>query len=551
MTLRQQMLERISAGLKRQTLHVPSNWARECMGTSFRLHPWEQGMLDSDAPVNVGQKSAQVGYSTTVMAKTFYMMDIYQVSCLYLLPTKTPDATDFSVTKFDPALESSEYLRRLFSQVKNVAVKRAGKASLWIRGMNSRSALKSIDPAFIVFDELDEMPADKIALAEFRQSGQRQDRKKLWKISTPTAPNFGINAEMLQSSNEHYFFTCPKCSRRTELTWPDCFVVCGDSINDPDIHKSYMQCKECKNKLDSNFIDGVDEAKAQWLWAGKPAWEPTGTPNSDIRGFYINQLYSMMVPPLLIAQWYFRAQGDISAEQELYNSMMGLPHVADGSRITDDMIKEALGGHLKTSKPPVGSKLITCGFDPGKWIHYNVTEWLFDKAGPDLNLCATAKILDEGKVAEFKDVEELLYTYKPNMSVIDAAPELRKAQELAAKFPGYVKIHRFSQTPTARGIITSKDRDNPYISTDRTAWIDCALGRFKTGKIKLPRDVSEEYKDHVKALIKHYKLDVTGNPTAKYLSTGPDHAALAQTYAEIALPLAASFQSNQDVGKFL
>jgi hypothetical protein len=67
----------------------------------------------------------------------------------------------------------------------------------------------------------------------------------------------------------------------------------------------------------------------------------------------------------------------------------------------------------------------------------------------------------------------------------------------------------------------------------------------------LPRDVSREYRDHIKSLVRTYEKDSTGNPVARYVETGQDHFAHAQNYAEIALPLAAAFTTNSSIQAFL
>jgi hypothetical protein len=84
---------------------------------------------------------------------------------------------------------------------------------------------------------------------------------------------------------------------------------------------------------------------------------------------------------------------------------------------------------------------------------------------------------------------------------------------------------------------------------DRTNWLDATTGRFHAGRIELPADVSLEFKEHVKALVRTYEKDDVGNPRAVYLSTGPDHFVHALNYAEIALVMAAGIVSGSDIGE--
>lgn len=567
--LTKKMKELIAAGLKRRLLTTCSKWTRECvvMGGSFpgpinfRAHPWQLEMHDSEAPVNVGQKSAQMGYSTTVINRTFYIIDVEKLNCLYLLPTKTPDATDFSVTKFDAALELSPHLSRLFSSVKNVGVKRAGSSTLWIRGMNSKSALKGIDPSFLVFDEIDEMDEERIPLAEQRVTGHF--KKQIWKISTPTVPDYGVNRELQSSTNEHFFFNCPHCSRRTELLFDSdpnnsCLVICGTGLDDPDLKKSHLRCKECKKPLEHGDRGA---AKIQWLNDGRPKWEPTvELPNWDKRGFYINQMYSPTVTPVELAEWFFRAQIDLASQQEFYNSKLGLPHLTAGARVSDALLEAAMlrgNGYIQTNiVPPQG--FITMGVDVGNtWLHCVICQWFFDRMANDLNVMATCKVICEIKVPKFEDVSQLMRAYQPLMTVVDSEPDYRAAYDFACAHWGRVKLVKYTKGHNSKNINVSAEETH-YVTVDRTSWFDLSLGRFHNGRIMLPADTSFEFKQHMKALAKTYKIskkeEADGkatNPKAVYVKTGSDHFAHALNYAEVALPLAASVATNTDIGKFL
>jgi len=138
--LQELFVKRISNGLLRSRLTKCSVWAENIrvMGQpypgpwSFKNHPWLKEMMDADDEMCIGQKSAQMGFTECALNRSLYKMDIDGVNVLYVLPTKTPDATDFSASRFDPALELSDHLEKMFSDVKNVGHKRAGAVSLFI-----------------------------------------------------------------------------------------------------------------------------------------------------------------------------------------------------------------------------------------------------------------------------------------------------------------------------------------------------------------------------------------------------------------------------------
>src|SRR5690606_21802674 len=230
----------IAEGLRRKTAVRASRWAElyRVMGPpvpgpfGYKYHPCLYEMHDAweTHDTIVGQKAAQMGYTEWAMNMAFYSMDIRGLDVLYVLPTAS-DASDFSSGRFDPALENSQYLRDFFKDVNNVGMKRAGTTTLYVRGSHSRSKLKSIPTGVIMFDELDEMPRNTVALAKERQSGQFETLTLF--LSTPTIEDFGINFQFKLSTQEYYHFKCPGCGRLITLNEEESLVVVGESLTDP------------------------------------------------------------------------------------------------------------------------------------------------------------------------------------------------------------------------------------------------------------------------------------------------------------------------------
>lgn len=534
------LYERVAAGIKRTTITSPSKWAQayRVMGQpfpgkwNFGPSPWTREMHDSQAPMNIGKKGAQLGYSEALLNITLYKIDVGRIDCLYILPAKTPDATEFSAARFDVALELSPHLQNLFSSVKNVGHKRAGSANLYVRGSNSRSSLKSIPVAFIVYDEYDSMNMANLSLAEERTSGQKEAQG--WKVSTPTIPNYGIDLEFNTSTREHFFFKCPHCGRLTELIWPDSLIIIGEHVDDPRITETHIICKECKHKLDH-------DDKINFLGTG--IWVPE-QPNLLKRGFYINQLYSITQKPYQTAMKYFKGQTDKASEQEFFNSKLGLAHVVAGAKLDNENIDQCI-----STTPGRDFKFITMGVDQGKWLHYEVVGWRFTKLSNDLNVSAEATVLDIGKKIDFDELDVLMKQWQITTVVIDAQPDRRAAYEFACRFWGHVHLCFYARGQKSKDITINPDPDQHIIVVDRTSWLDLALNRFRTKTISIPIP-PEEYKLHLKNLIKHYK-EKDGNVYSEYLNEGPDHYAHARCYSEIALPLAASLTTNQNVRVFL
>lgn len=502
---------------------------------NFKYFPWAREMHDCTHELIIGQKAAQMAFTETAMDRVFHQIDIFHQSVLYILPTKS-DASDFSNGRFDPALETSVHLASFFSDTSNMGHKRAGLANLYLRGSRSRSGLKSIPCAIIIFDEVDEMFADNISLALERSSGQLSPSAFL--LSTPSYENMGINAWFKDSDQSIFIFKCPSCSRRTHMIFPDCLVITAEELNDPRIDDSYICCKECKNKL-------THELKYEWLADGQ--WEPQVT--SATKGYTIPQFYSSTVSPAKLATKFLRGLTNPDDEKEWYNSSLGQTYEAKGARVTDDQLKSVTGGHLKFDHCP-SEYMVTMGVDVGKFFHIEIDKWHFDASIPttDVNIMATCQLISEQKTADVKDLDQLMRDFNVNYCVIDCNPERRVAMEFAERWFGFVKLCNYTSTSDKH--LSIRPEQDHFLSADRTFWLDLSLRyRFQKEKIILPIDCSIEYKNHVKANVRIVEKDATGNETASYVKKKhvEDHFAHSRNYNEIALPLAVGMARAEDI----
>jgi len=533
--LPQKMHLAITNGLRRKRIRICSYWAEECrvMGEpipgkwSFKYHPWLREVHDSQAEETYIRKAAQMGFTETVMNRAFYALDQLKRDVLYVLPTKNPDASDFSSARFDTALDLSPHLASLFTSTKNVGHKKAGSANLYVRGSRARSQLKSIPVGVLIMDEVDEFDPASIPLATERTSGQFD--REIWGLSTPSIDNFGIDLLFEKTTKEIFTFKCPHCGKITDLSYPECLVLTAEHLQDPRLADSYLQCKECKHKLDH-------EAKPDFLADGK--WAPTQL-GSPFRGFHISQLYSSTVKPGKIAEAVISARSDVTMEQELYNSKLGLPHIVKGARVSHEDIDLCIDRYSCGDPKMYKNSLITIGIDVGSSLHVEVCKWYGETYADtnDINNQAKGAVVDivelsMGK-AGFPDLDPILRKYHPFRVVIDANPERRSAIEFANRWPGLVYLCFYGNNIRGRDI--SPSEDGCFVTVDRTSWLDLSIGRFRNGTIKLPYNTPETYKDHIKNLVRIYRENKIGEMVSSYKSTGADHFGHARNYCEIAL----------------
>lgn len=546
--------EAIVQGLVNKTLSTPSRWAlkKRIMGEpfigpySFKYHPWCKELHDAKTSFVTTMKAAQMGVTEVAINLAFYVVDVAKKDVLYVLPTAL-GASDFSKARFSTALLYSPHLKNLFTDTNTVGLKQAGGVNLYIRGSRGESNLVSIPVSTLILDEVDRMDQKQIWLALERLSGHID--KTIWAISTPTVPEHGIHNLYLLGTQEHYTFKCPHCEKLTELIWPDCIEICGESITDENCRRSFLKCKECKHKLDQ-------ETKPEWLSPDTSKWEPTVTGINDHRSFYINQLYSYTINPCEIVIAYFRGQQSETAEVEFHNSKLGVPFVPEGGQVTvDEILKAKRSYTMKDPRPAPGqgTQLICMGIDQGKKNHVVVVEYLImDREGRDINASTGAKVLFTGTFPgeDFGTLDHLMREWQVLACVIDADPQINDARRFARRFPGYVHLCRYRRGVTGgEQKVAEEDSGAPIVTVDRTNWLDATLGRFHSDRIHLPLDIPNEFIENIKVLVRTYERDDQGNPKAVYINTGmrPDHYAHALNYAEIALPFAAGIGTSEAI----
>lgn len=524
----------ITDGLNRKTLAIPHIWAERCRvmtgsfpgPVSFDHYPWQLDMLDSDAPEIVGQKAAQMGYTDTMLNRAFFTLDQLQRDVLYVLPNQNPDAGDFSQSRFDPALESSEHLSAMFTDVNKIGLKRSGSVCLYIRGSRSDAQLRSIPVGLVILDESDLMTEHAIALVKERLSGQTS--KQFWMISTPTVTNYGINKSFLMSTQGHFYFKCPACSRLIELTFPECIEITAEDMHDPAVLNSFYKCPDCGTRLEQEAKPEIFKT-ARWVEAYA---------NRMIKGFYINQLYSPTITAGELAKSYLESFTSRHYEQEFYNSKLGIPHVPKGAQVTEKDIKLCYGNHLNGA---AGSGIKTLGIDVGDKCHWVVKEWDIGSLSTiDVNDLARAKTIAYGTMAKqgdgagFHELDQLLMQFQPMHTVIDALPERRSSSSFCSRHPGNITMCIYNHNVKGKILQIT---DNQVVA-NRTYWLDTTLGRYKNKTVSLPADLDEEFQLHIQALVRRYDKNTLGEDVGNYIVTGADHYAHADNYAEIALAIA-------------
>lgn len=486
-------------------------------GLGYALRPYLAGPLDDLAPRLVLMKGAQVGATVLAILRAVWFVDRLNAHALYLMPTHR-SAVRLSRGRVATLLERSPRLARLFGKQRNAAHLRAGTANFYCHGARSRAELMSTPIQYLTIDERDEMyqtdphgkqPWSALELARQRLAGQRHS----WELnlSTPTLPGWGIAAEYAQTDQHAFELKCPKCGREAPASWPESLAWCEAEA---DRLPPAFCCSACRQVWS-------EEERLQALQDG--GWRAQ-RPGAGVRGYHLPQLLSPALTAAKLADAWRAAQASPAAMQIFRNSVLGLPHLASGSRLEREHLEEAQrrGGYLMAHG---ADRPCVLGADIGpQWLHVVVLE-------PCPGGCRAVRI---EKVPSWNDLAGLVKRFKVGSFVLDAQPETHQARQFADAHPGGWLCYYQGGEGVAVEPATKTLRAH------RTQTLDDLCQRLRQGEILLPRDTPSEFIQQLESPVRLLRSGKGGQMRAEYVEAGgPDHYAHALNYALLALRLAA------------
>lgn len=489
-------------------------------GQSFTTdgHEYQIGMLQCDHPNQCGKKGAQLGYTAIGVLKTLHA-HIYgrlPQGTLYLFPTWN-DVTDFSKARFNPLIYENSgiarHVRRLDGATKSTeaaTIKRIGKAMLYLRSARetgkiegtkaTSSALKSVPVDRIVFDERDEMSNDMVDLAMERVS--HSHIKEIFKLSTPSIPDFGIDKDYTDSDQRIWVIKCDKCN--TENCLELNFIESPERAVIKTKDNWIRACKKCSNELNPRY--------GQWV-----AQVPS---EKDKVGWWISQLNSTYINPGSILDLFKNPpNGNIA---EVYNSKLGMAYIASENKLTRNDVYRCCGQDVLRER---STKSCAMGVDIGKDIHVVIG---YPKG-------ENYKIIYMGRVGEFADLHDLAQRFNVQSTVIDMEPETRKARDFQTSEPYQVYLCDYQDRLKAGTII---DEKRGLITVQRTEICDKTHDMVVTdGKLEIPRKCPEveEFAKELSNIAKVLEEDkLSGKRIYRYRKLGADHYRHALNYFYLA-----------------
>lgn len=467
------------------------------------------------------QKSTQCGMSTMGMVRAFHFADFWPIRLMYMLP-RQQDYIDFVNTRVDPMIRNSERLSDLLGLPDSTRSKAFSNSYMFFMESTVEPRMMPIDA--IMIDELDLSEMDHVATAKNRMDDSR------WRLSyyfsTPTVPNYGINAQFNISDKRSWFVKCPKCNHYQVMEWDENLRVVGPE-NDPK--EVFFGCVKCDTPI---TLDVIQEG--EWV----PEYPER---SSEIVGFHVSQMMTHTAEAL-----YKVLRDPHTKLREFYRKNLGKPReVGIGSLSRDDILGNALSPDYKVELEEIGDGRSSyyMGVDQGNELQVVIAKIPRGEKIPQV-VRIEAIPFDEG----FDRVGRLMRLFNIKKAVLDADPNRHSATSLQKSFLGKMYIADYAATTMSWTLKKDPKRDVfTNVVIGRSQAFDKLVEDVKEGKWLLP-GLTYEIPQETELLIDHLtavKRDVETRNTpsgekevAIWRELRPSHYAHAMVYLNTAIEIA-------------
>jgi len=490
----------------------------------FPFQPEMYRVFGSAARDVVVRKCTQVGISALTVRWGLYVSDRNGYTVLYVFPTEG-DVYDFSDARVDPMVDASEYLSDRRGQPWNKGLKRMGVGLVYFRGSENKRGLDSVDADALALDEYDTLNQSNIPDAERRLSGV-MSAGLIRRVGVPSLPEYGIAARYDESDRRKWLVRCGSCPHTGEDQ------ETKEELIVPDDRGGWQEISFWRN------VDETNEAIV-CQWCGEPLAVGEGQwvaqqPDGDLPGFHVSRL---IVPRMQLRGIIKSSKATAPYDVEVfYNKDLGLPYVAEQSRLSPEAIHAAQSAAESFYGYPLSMQE---GYDGLRPVSMGV-----DMASERAMTVRISEHLDEyrkralwiGEVDDPDELVNLMNRFRVAMAVVDAAPEARIARGLAARFPGRVYVCRY--TTDAKQPITVND-DTWDVTVDRTVAIDATVELVRRQHNLLPAVLPDGYVAEMTANVRRVKVldETTGKIRVVWEATRKDDYKHAEVYDLVATEL--------------
>lgn len=448
-------------------------------------------------------KATQVGISEELVVLCWAWAGELGARILYVLP-RTEDRQAFYSARLKKPIEHVARYRALTRRTRtdalSVYLMSIGRGSLSLAGSNSTASFTSKPADVVIVDELDECNQANLEMAEERTS-HADSWKILIDVANPTVSDFGISARFEAGCRYRWHVECSACGVLAPLDWFAHFVEKTkeglyrlrdrERARRPNGPEPRAVCASCGEPFDRL---GAGEWKAD-------------EPENPIRTFHISKLHDSGKTVWELWRRFERGLSNADAMRRFWNSDLGLPFAAEGSKLDRVLIRSRRYRYRKLERN-LWEPVRTMGIDVGS-PHKVVVSDLCDpdKYGLVPKASSSEDLEDQRRrrrerpvrrlihVAEprsLREIDDLVRRFRPRAICIDARPEVEAVIEARKRWGRILgskrRIWRVEYLAD-RVDDAQTDPRSGIAKVDRTLLLDRSVSDWVDGFRVVPQDV--------------------------------------------------------------
>lgn len=451
---------------------------------------FQADVIDNTARVVNTVKPAQIGLTTSTIVYFLSGMATQppgKFNVVYALPSAN-DAQKLTVTKVDPIIQGSPYLRaRLNKDVDNAELKEINGNFLFTRGTKSDTAALSISADCLVADEVDRCDPDK--LKQFRSRLQASPLKIIKQFSTPTIDRYGISKEAEASRRMRHLGMCHSCGHKWLPTYHQDIVIpgyLGDledltkyNIKDVRWQEAHWKCPKCGN--DPKFTPETLE----WVCENPEDQYEAIT-------YYITPVTTCRI---LVPSYLVSTSTEFNTRTEWKNQVLGETGEENNEQLTIGDIESCT-----IDSPLDSSEVHFMGCDMGLTCHITIgrlTSAVMTANGKPSLLVVHRESVPIGQfnarrlelIKQYRCITSVhdVYPYTPTiMAITDSDPNAYGAVFTTSKSPEMYTVREKKQD-LEEGKLNLR-----LVSINRTAVFDTLLDMFKKREIVIHKQANHD-----------------------------------------------------------
>lgn len=482
-------------------------------------------------PYQVAKKCSQVGWTTMMLLKAYFIAMFLARAVIYSLPTDKL-VQEISTTKLEPIESNNPPI--VPTDTNNKTSKSWKKASyVLLRGTAGDAQDVAITADYIIADEVNHSDIDKVKGLESRL--QASDIKAQWWFGHPTFPGAGVDEKWLESDQREWHVRCHVCGEEQPLDY---------WANVDKDQRIYV----CRVDTCRAHITDDDRRNGRWI---PTVTEIDGRP-PKWHGYHVSHL---------IAPW-ISAEEVIYAEEHqpkdyFFSKVLGEPNVnADYTVDTSLIMAAALEKDDPRHKLQSAQKFM--GVDVGAKLHVVIgNERGIQKVitlSHDKDIASEERDNLDSPKSKWGKLVKLMALESITMCVIDNGPA-EKQVDFQKRFPFKV-LRCIYDYKDARKEDWETVKDKGVIYAHRTRIIDRTIESYANGETIIYMDRTDPWLGGTgktgmeECLTSHWstlyvvgaegedknivKKDRMGNVIRIWYHAGPDHLAHANVYYNLA-----------------